>query len=49
MSLSILISNSLLIRGPCDNGAKICQQPDMTDGALMALIAPWCGYRERMW
>ena len=41
MSLEIVRSNSLLLRGPRDKGARICQQPELTDGAVMALLAPW--------
>ena len=43
MSLAIARSNSLLLRGPRDKGARIWQRPDLTDGALMALLAPWRG------
>ena len=41
MSLAIMRSNSLLLRVPRDKGVRICQQPELTDGAVMALIAPW--------
>ena len=40
MSLSILISNSLLLRGPWYKEACICQRPELTDGAVIALLAP---------
>ena len=40
MSLAILRSNSLLLCGPCEKRARIRQQPDLTDGAVMALLAP---------
>ena len=43
MSLAIVRSNSLLLRGPRDKKARIRQQPEMTDGAVMALLAPWRG------
>ena len=43
MSLAIVRSNSLLLRGPRDKGARIRHQPDLTDGAVMALLAPWRG------
>ena len=43
MSLAILRSNSLLLRGPCDKGARIRQRPELTDGAVMLLLAPWRG------
>ena len=43
MLLEIVRSNSLLLRGPCDKGARIWQQPQMTDGVVMALLAPWRG------
>ena len=43
MSLVIVSSNSLLFRGPCDKEARIWQRPELTDGAVMALPAPWCG------
>ena len=41
MSLSIVMSNSLLLRGPHDKGAHIRKRPELTDGAGMALLAPW--------
>ena len=40
MSLSIVRSNSLLIRGPHDKGARIWQQPELTDGAVRSLLTP---------
>ena len=43
MSLAIVRSNSLLLRGPRDKGARISQQPELTDGAVMALLVPWHG------
>ena len=43
MLLAIVRSNSLLLCGPHDKGAHIWQRPELTDGAVMALLAPWCG------
>ena len=43
MSLAIVRSNSLLIRGPWYKLARIQQQPELTDGVVMALLAPWRG------
>ena len=43
MSLSIVRSNSLLLRGPHDKGVRIWKQPELTDGLVMALLAPWRG------
>ena len=43
MSLAIVRSNSLLLRVPRDKGARIRQQPELTDGAVMELLAPWSG------
>ena len=43
MSLAIVRSNSLLLHGPRNKGVRIRQQPELTDGAVMALLAPWCG------
>ena len=40
MLLAIVRSNSLLLRGPCDKGARIQKLPDLTDGAVMALLVP---------
>ena len=37
ISLAIVRSNSLLLRGLQDKGARIRQQPELTDGAVMAL------------
>ena len=41
MSLAIVRSNSLLLHGPREKGTRIWQQPDLMDGAVMALLAPW--------
>ena len=41
MSLAIVRYRSLLLRGPRDKEARIRQRPDLTDGAVMALLAPW--------
>ena len=46
ISLAILRSNSLLLHGPHDKGARICQRPELTDGAVMALLALWRGSIE---
>ena len=43
MSLEILRSNSLLLRGHRDKGARILQQPELIDGVVMALFTPWRG------
>ena len=43
MSLAIVRSNSLLLRGPLDKGVCIRQQAELTDGAVMTLLAPWRG------
>ena len=43
MSLAIVRSNSLLLRGPHDKGARIRQIPELTDGAVMSLLTPWRG------
>ena len=43
MSLAIVRSNILPLRGPRHKGARVRQQPDLIDGALMALLAPWRG------
>ena len=43
MSLAIVRSNSLILRGPRVKGARIWQRPELTDGSVMALIAPWRG------
>ena len=40
MSLAILRSTSLLLRGPCDKGARIRQKPELTYGAVMELLTP---------
>ena len=41
ISLEIVRSNSLLLRGPCNKRVCIWQQTDLTDGAVLALLAPW--------
>ena len=43
MSLAIVRYNSLLLRGPRDKGARNRQKTELTDGAVMALLAPWRG------
>ena len=43
MLLETVISNSLLLCGPRDKGVRIRQKPDLADGAVMALLAPWRG------
>ena len=43
MSLAIVRSNSLILRGPRDKGARIRQRPELTDGLVMSLLAPWRG------
>ena len=43
MSLSIVRSNSLLLCVPRDKGACIRQWPELTDQAVMPLLAPWHG------
>ena len=43
MLLAIVRSNSLILRSPHKKGARIRQQPELTDGAVMALLAPWRG------
>ena len=43
MSLSIVKSNTLLLRGARDKETYIRQRPDLTDGAVMALLAQWRG------
>ena len=42
-SLAIVRSNSLLLRGPRDKGTCIQKQPELTDGVVVALLAPWRG------
>ena len=41
ISLAIVRSNSLLLLSPRDKGARIRQRPEITDGVVMALLAPW--------
>ena len=43
MSLARVRSNSLLLRTPQDKGVRIRQQPELTNGEMMALIVPWQG------
>ena len=43
MSLVIVRSNILLLRGPQDKEARIRQQLELLAGELMALLAPWRG------
>ena len=43
MSLVIVRSNSLLLRSSRNKGARIQQRPELTDGAVTALLAPYHG------
>ena len=43
MSLAIVRYNSLLLCVHRDKGARIWQQPEVTDGSVMSLLAPWRG------
>ena len=43
MSLAIVRSNGLLRCDPWYKEAHICNQPDLLDGSVMALIVPWNG------
>ena len=43
MSLAIVRSNSLLLCDPHKKGARIRQRPELRDGAVMSLLAPWRG------
>ena len=43
MSLAIVRYNTLLLRGARDKEAYIRQIPDLADGAVMSLLAPWRG------
>ena len=43
MLLAIVRSNSLLLRSPREKWARIRQRPELTDGAVMVLLAPWRG------
>ena len=41
MSIAIVISNTLLLRGFKDEEAYIYQRLDLDDVAVMELLAPW--------
>ena len=43
MLLAIMRSNSLLLRGPRDKGARIRQRPELMYGVVMALLVSWRG------
>ena len=43
ISLAIVRSNSLLLRGPHNKGARIWQRQELADGAVMPQLAPWRG------
>ena len=43
VSLAIVRSKSLILCGPYDKGARIRQQPELMDGAVMAMLTPWRG------
>ena len=48
MPLAIVRSKSLILCGPRDKGAGIRQIPDLTDGAVMALLTPCRGLIKGM-
>ena len=41
MSLATVRSNILLLCGPRKKGARVRQQPELTDGTVMKLPVPW--------
>ena len=43
MSLAIVRSNILLLHSSHDKGARIQQQPELMDGAVISLVTPWRG------
>ena len=43
MSLVKVRSNSLILRVPRNKGVRIQQREELTDGAVMPLLAPWHG------
>ena len=43
MSLAIVISTILILLGARDKEACILQRPNLEDGAVVALLAPWQG------
>ena len=43
MSPAIVRSNSLLLHGPRNKGARIRQRPELTNGVVMALLSLWSG------
>ena len=43
MSLAIMRSNSVLLRVPREKSARIRKRPELTDGTVMAMLAPWRG------
>ena len=48
MPLAVVNSNILLLRDPQYKEARIHQIQELTNGAVMALLAPWYGYRVRL-
>ena len=43
VSLAVVRSTTLLLRGTRYKGVYIIQRPDLADGEVMALIATWKG------
>ena len=43
ISILIVRSNTLILQGARDKEAYIRQIPNLEDGAVMALLAPWRG------
>ena len=43
MSLAVMRSNTILLRGARDKEAHIFQRPGLADGVVVALFIPWRG------
>ena len=45
IALAEVQSNTLILRGYHNKETRICLHPEMSDEAVMALLAPWRGRR----
>ena len=43
MAFAVVKPNNLLLRGPYNKESIIRQHPEISDGSVMALLAPWQG------
>ena len=43
MSIAVVLYNTLLLQVHHEKEEQICHKPELSDGAVIALLAPWRG------